>query len=194
MSLRDQLLKSGLVSKKDARRVDQQVRQEKRIEQSQRKKKKHLEREAAAAAEARKAAELETLRSERREREAAKDRYEQALRVRNLLLGNRVKNRGNHRFYFKGRDGKTVRSLEVQPGVAKELANGRMAVALLDHGTREEYVLIGHDAASRIAELDPTVLLHFTPGPHTPDPADALLERDWETSLRPHRVREATAG
>ncbi|MCB9678430.1 MAG: DUF2058 family protein [Alphaproteobacteria bacterium] len=188
MSLRDQLLKAGLVSKKDARRVNQELKKDRKESQGSKQKKKALEREARAAEEARRNAEQEARLAERRERTEARDRYEAALRVRNLILGNRVKNRGPHRFFFKGRDGRTVHRIEIQAGVAKELANGRLAIALIDHGTREEYVLVGRSAADRIAEVDPSVLVHFCPGPHAPDPSEALMEKDWEPSLGPHRV------
>lgn len=190
MSLRDQLLKAGLASKKDAAKVKRELKQKRKEAQGHKRKKKHVERERRAAEAKARAEEKERLIEEKRAREAARDRYEEALRVRNLVLGNRVKSSGKQPFWFKGRDGRTVHRLDVHRKVAEELAHGRLAIARLDHGNREEPVIIGRDAAERIAELDPSVLLHFAPGPHGGDPAEELFQRDWEPSIGPHRVRE----
>jgi len=187
MSLRDQLLKSGLVNKKAARRLDREQKQARKSKQGSKQRKNKIRREREAAEAAKREADSAARLAQRREREQVRDRYEAALRVRNLILGNRVKNRGSHPFYIRDRDG-LIHRMDLHPKVATELSNGRLGVARLDHGTRVEFVLIGSNAAERLAELDPSVLVHWTPGPHPPDPSERLLQRDWEPSLVPHRV------
>lgn len=188
MSLRDQLLKKGLASKKDARRVDQAARKQRKHEEGNARRKKALKREREAAEAAEKAAELEKRLRERAEREAARDRYEHALRVRNLVLGNRTTNRGDHRFFFRAEDKTTVREMRVQKPVAEALANGTLAIAWLDQGTRVDYVLINAAAAAKLHEADAEhIVLHWATGARADH--EQLLERDWDPSLRAHRQR-----
>ncbi len=191
MSLRDQLLKSGLVSKKDKVRAERELKESRKKKQGKRRKKKHVEREKKAAAEAKKAAEQERLLEERRQREAVRDRYEEALRVRNLILGHRVKGGGPHPFFVRGRKSATLHRMSLSPGVIRQIARGTLAVALLDLGTREEPMVVTARAAEQIAELNPGVLAHhYDSGSDAPE--DALAERDWEPDLRAHRAPAST--
>lgn len=187
MSLRDQLLKKGLASKKDARRVDREQKKKRRTEKGNQRRKKVVAREEQAAREAEEKAAAEARRVERQAREAARDRYEHALRIRNLILGHRVRNRGEHRFHFRAEDGQTIRSIAVQSGIAAAIARGELAIAWLDHGIRVEYVLVSADGARKLRDADAEEsLLHWTPG-DPPGPDEQPLTRTWETSLRPHR-------
>jgi uncharacterized protein YaiL (DUF2058 family) len=186
MSLRDQLLKSGLASKKDKKRVERELKASRKKKQGERRKKKHVEREQKAAEQARVAEETARRLEERKRREAARDRYEEALRVRNLILGHRVKASGPHPFFARSRTSPTLHRLSLSAAVVRQIAQGRLAVAILDLGTREEPVVIQGHAAERIAELDPSVLVHHHTTP-SDAPEDALAERDWEPDLRAHR-------
>lgn len=187
MSLRDQLLKKGLASKKDARRVDRDLKNQRKREQGSKKRKAALAREEKARLAAEKEAQAAERLAARKEREAARDRYEHALQVRNLLLGHRLKNRGGHPFHFKAKDGRTVLRMFVHPRVAEELTLGTLAIAWLDHGNRDEYLLIGRKGAEKLTEIGAeNVLVHWHRG--EPDASERPLHRDWDPSLRPHRV------
>lgn len=188
MSLRDQLLKKGLASKKDARRVERDLKQARKSKQGNKQRKSAEQRQAEAARKA--AAEAKRARrlADRKEREAARDRYEHALRVRNLLLGHRLKNSGTHPFHFKARDGRRVLRMLVHPRIAAELAKGSLAIAWLNQGNRDEYLLISAQGAEKLEAIGASdVLVHRARG--EPDPSEQPLHRDWEPSLRPHRVR-----
>lgn len=188
MSLRDQLLAKGLASKKDVRKANQQAKKKRKKDQGEKRRQSAVqaERQAAkqAAREAKQAARLE----ERQKLEASRDAYERALRIRNLVFGNRVTSRGDHPFFFKGPDGRTVHRMKVQRSTAQQLASGALAVVAFDLGNRVDFVLVGRNVAEKLQELDAGgLILHWASG--EPDTGEGLLDRDWEPSLVPHRVR-----
>lgn len=189
MSLRDQLLKKGLASKKDLRRVNQQSKKKRKKQQGAKRKNSVVEREEQAARQAREERERQERLEARQKAEAVRDRYERALQIRNVLLGNRVQGRGDHPFFVKGPDGRKLQRLGVKRAVAEKLSSGALAVAALDLGNRHELVLIGAEAARKLTELGAGgLILHWARG--EAEPGDGLLlDRDWEPSLVPHRVR-----
>lgn len=185
-SLRDQLLQKGLVSKKRARAVDRQQQRARKDQQGQKRKKRAIDEERRAEEKATRETAAERRQAARAAASQVRDAYEAALRVRNLILGHRLDNRGPHPFFHKGRAGRLVFRMSVHLRVAEELRRGNLAIALLDHGNRDEYVLIGRIAAEKLHELAPDVLMHWVRQP-SKDPSEALLERDWEPCLGPHR-------
>lgn len=181
MSLRDQLLAKGLVSKKDARRVTQELKHERRSEQGNKQRKAVLAaEEQKRVAEERERATAERLAA-RRAAESEKERHERAIRAHQILVGNQVKSTGPLPFWFRSRDGRTVLRLGVQRQVAEALRDGRLAIAWLDRGNRGEYVLIRASGAERLAELAPELLVHVATGPVAP--GDGLYARDWEPTI-----------
>ncbi len=152
-SLRDQLLKAGLVSEKQARqaahaqRVDrkQQGRQGVEAEREQRKHK--VEAEQQAKRESDRARE-----SARRER--VLDR-ETENRLRQTIASGRLeKTRGPRRFYFVTRDDR-LPCLEVTDDVAQRLERGGAAITESPEG---EWSIVDGDTARRVAEIDPAWL------------------------------------
>ena len=189
MSLRDQLLAKGLVSKKDVRKANQQSKKQRKQDQGSKRRDSAIEAEQKAAKkaarEAKQAAKLEA----RRKIEASRDAYERALQIRNTILGNRVTSRGDHPFFFRATDGQTVLRMKVQRSTAQQLANGALAIVALDLGNRYDYVLVGRHVAEKLEELEaPGLIVHWARG--EADSGEGLLDRDWEPSLTPHRVRE----
>lgn len=189
MSLRDQLLSKGLVKKADVRRAEQEAKRERKAEQGAKARKRILEQERKAAEQAEEQARQAQRLEDRKRAESQRDRHERALQVRNLILGHRMNNRGEQPFWYRGPDGRTVFRLKVHPRIAAELAAGNLAIARLDQGNRDEHVLIGKVGAEKLEAIGATeVLLHWAKDLPR-DEADGLLQRDWEPSIRPHRVR-----
>lgn len=106
MSLRDQLLKAGVASKKDAARVDRQKKHEQRKKQGNRKRKSVAEREQQAAETAAREAAVHAKLVARKQREAEREAAEAGLRVRNLITGNAVRGRGKQPFWVKRPSGR----------------------------------------------------------------------------------------
>jgi uncharacterized protein YaiL (DUF2058 family) len=165
MSLRDELLKTGLVSADKAKKLESDDRRQ----DHQRKKNKALAaQETARQAEARRQAEAEVSRKreqDRRlnlEREAEKQRREQDARARQSIDAHRLNEPEAEILYnFLDRDGRWIRAIRVTPSQRKGLATGRLAIA---RGDRHEFdfALVPLETARLVAEFAPerVLLLH----------------------------------
>ena len=164
MSLRDELLKAGLVS---ADRV-KQLEADTRKQGHQRKKNTpQAAEDAARQAEARQWAEAEAARKRERdrrlneEREAEKRRREQRARARQLIDAHRL-NEPDAEIRYHFQEGRFLRGVRVTPAQRKALATGRLAIA---RGDRHEsdYPLIPRDVAQKLAEFAPERVLLLYP-------------------------------
>lgn len=187
MSLRDQLLKAGLVSEKDARKADREKKQQRRQQQGHKKKQRALKAEEEARAKAEREAELARTLEERRRHEEERERVERENRVRQLVHGNRMGARGPYRFHF--RDGVRIESLAVSEKMAWKLRCGECAIAV-DPDQPGRYHVITARAAEKLEILAPEVVLfHVTDTTGISEPDEAFLEKEWEPSLTPRRAR-----
>jgi len=190
VSLRDQLLKKGLVSKKQAREANRALKKARKKDQGSRRKKKVVARETAEARAEREAAELEERRKRRLERDEAKAQVERALRIRNLVWGNRIRVGGKQPFWHPTLDGKQLLRMDVSLRAAEQLRRGELAIAAFDHGNRVDYVVIRGDAARTLRELGARVVVFLVEDVKgILEPEEQFLRRDWESDLRPHRKR-----
>ncbi len=166
MSLRDELLKAGLVSADKAKKLESDTRNQ----EHQRKKSKALSaEEAARQTEARQRAEAEAARKreqDRRlnlEREAEKKRRELAARAHQLIDSHRLNDPKAEIFYnFIDRDGHWIRAIRVTPTQRQALAMGRLAIL---RGDRNEFdfPLLPREIAHKLAEFVPERLLLLHP-------------------------------
>ncbi|MCC9004518.1 MAG: DUF2058 family protein [Candidatus Competibacter sp.] len=160
MSLRDELLKAGLVSADKIKQLESDTRNQ----QHQRKKSKTLAaEETARQAEARRRAEAEAARKREQDRQlnqkraAEKQRREEAARARQLIDGHRLNEpEAEQRYNFQ--DGRFVRSIRVTAAQRKALALGRLAIV---QGDRSEFdfALIPREIALKLAEFVPERVL-----------------------------------
>lgn len=189
MSLRDALVAKGLVSKKDARRVNQEAQADRRQAQGARRAKHDV---AAEAAEAQRAAEAEAVRERaeaRKRREAAREEAERQITIRNLIRSNQIRSRGKYRFFHRAMDGVHVPKLEVSDRVAWALRCGECAIVAILDGPEATYGVVNARAAHRLREIAPERVVHFvedTTG--LSDPAEAFYLPEWEISLVPRRA------
>ncbi|MFZ1641001.1 MAG: DUF2058 family protein [Candidatus Contendobacter sp.] len=165
MSLRDELLKTGLVSSDKAKKLESDTRKQ----DHQRKKGKELAaEEAMRQAEARRQVEIEAARKreqDRRlnlEREAEKKRRELVARAHQLIDSHRLNDPKAEIFYnFLDSDGRWIRAIRVIPSQRKALAMGRLAIL---RGDRSEFdfPLLPREIACKLAEFAPerVLLLH----------------------------------
>lgn len=164
MSLRDQLLKSGLVSKDQVKKVET----DKRKHGHKAKKDK-----ATGQAEAERQAQEARRRQEEQERQRERDRQlneererqrrqrEAAARVQQLVDSNRLNDRKADVAYHFTLDGRFVKRVWVTPQQQKLLALGRMGIAR-NPDNEFDFPLVNRDVALRLMEADPeaVVLLH----------------------------------
>ena len=192
MSLRDQLLAKGVVSKKRARQLDREAKKDRKADQGSRDKQRALEREARARAQA--AAEAERARrlAERKEREALREAAERDLQIRNLIAGNRLRPGRGQRFWHRSADGTRLVETQVSSGMAFQLRCGEVALAVLHHGTFTEIVPIPARAADKLFALAPDRIVFWVRDPTgLSDPALGFHQPDPDPSLRARRATEA---
>lgn len=191
MSLRDQLLAKGLVSKKKARKSDQDKRKQRKKDQGNQKRKHVLVAEEAASKKAARQEREARRLAERAKREAQRAAYERVLRIRQILGANQVRVGGPLPFFYLGLDGRTVHRLQVSEAQARALRNGDLAIAAHAMSGRVTVAVLVRRAAEKLQHVAPEVLVHFHPdstGVSSPDLA--VTARSWEPDLRAHRYND----
>jgi uncharacterized protein len=163
-NLRDQLLKTGLISKGQKHQVEQEKRRE-------RKQLKKGEADELAREQQRRAyeAKLEGQRVADRERAAAQhaqlETKEKLLRIRHIADYWRLSEEpsGTRRWHFVTRDN-VVKYLYVSEPLGLQLSTGALAIVERpDEFEEPRYVLIEREAAELVARVDPTyVRFHNT--------------------------------
>jgi hypothetical protein len=198
LSLRDQLLAKGLVSKKDVRRVDQELRDERKHAQAH---KQRASKIAAEEAENKRVADEAAARKraeDRKAREAAREAAELRLRIKQIIARNAVRSRGKVRFHHKTIDGRHVSRIEISDAVAWKLRCGEAAiVAVIDEPLRDgepapepTYVVVSARAAERLEEFASDRIVHWVrDSSGLSAKEEAFLVPEWEISLKPHRSR-----
>jgi len=185
MSLRDQLLKKGLVDKKRAQQLDRQAKAERKQQQGQRERKSVLRAREQAEREAELQQTAQARALARKQAELAREQAERPARVRQKILANRIRGRGPVPFHVRGPDGRTVHRVEVHPRIAWKLRAGEAAVAALG----EELVIINAQAARDLLEIDPSVVCFLNAEPSgISAPELALPESAAEFDLRARRA------
>lgn len=190
MSLRDQLLAKGLVNKKDARRVERELKEERRQAQATRRPAAEVEAERRAAQQAAEESERRRKIEERRRREAERAEREQHERVRQLIRGNQVRSRGLVRFFHRTQHPTRLGRILVSEHVAWKLRCGECAiVARSEPGRETDYVVVSARAAQRLEEIAPGIVVCWVRDTRgLSDPDQGLWKPEWEISLKPHRA------
>ena len=195
MSLRDQLVAKGFASKKKAKQVDRELKNQRKQKQGKRRKKKVVQAEQHAAEADARAREHAARRKRRIAREEAKEQMERALRIRNLILGNRMRVGGKQPFWHHSLCRRFLFRRKLAPRVAEQLRAGQLAIVAHDLGTRVAYEVVPEATAALLSELAPQlVVFRVTADGRAGEAQFGFLHRDWETDLRPHRRRAAGPG
>jgi uncharacterized protein YaiL (DUF2058 family) len=166
-SLRDQLLKAGVITAEQKRQVDQQ----KRRAQKQHKP-GHVDEVAQAQQRQAYEAKLAAQRAADQQRAAAQrarlEAREKFLQIRHIIDYWKVPAdlTGNRRWYFTTRD-QTIKYLYVSEPIAAQLGSGQLAIVEYPEAMDTPYVLIDHEAAELIAHVDPGYVRF-----HNREPAD----------------------
>ena len=174
-SLRDQLLKKGLVTKKQAKAAAREVREQAKAARKQQKQglvPDEVHSSAREAAEALKQ-KAERDRERNREREAARAHKERTAQVRDLILKHQVRYRKGpiaHNFVH----GTRVKTLHVTEDVHRQIASGDLAITVLDN----QYYLAPPDVAQKVLERVPEAVLVLNEPPEPADPDDPYAVPD----------------
>lgn len=175
MSFKDQLMKAGLVSKKQVRKANQGDRSARKKKQSSRESKAILKERSRAERKAKQ----KQLQAERLAAKRASDRAKEAAeakrRVDQILGAHRVRFRsGQQPFWYRAPDGRHALKLSLPDSVAFDLHVGKLAVAYrgLADAFELDVILIPRDVADRVEKIDPSrVLFRNSARPDGPDEA-----------------------
>jgi uncharacterized protein YaiL (DUF2058 family) len=165
MSLREQLLAAGLVSKKQAKHSEQQQRQQ-HHQQAKGKAAPDKERERAAQqAQAAKAARDQELN---RQRQEAAERKERALQIKQLIAENKLPKLETDD-YFNFIDRGKVRRMSVDAARRTQIVAGQLVIVRFEG----RYDLVLPAIAERIRERDPRVVVSLDSNPAEAKPEGA---------------------
>ncbi|MBW8192328.1 DUF2058 domain-containing protein [Neiella marina] len=143
LSLQEQMLKTGLVSKKKAGKVAKQA-----------KKGRVQAREVKAAAEEKRLAEQEKAKELNRQRDEAAKQKAIVAQIKQLIEVNRIdRARGDISYNFT--DGSVVKNVHVDQATQKELMKGRLAIVRYGEG----YEVVPAGVADKIAQRDESLVV-----------------------------------
>jgi uncharacterized protein YaiL (DUF2058 family) len=167
-SLKDQLLKAGLASRKQAKDAELAKRREQKQNRSG---PDSAEQERAAAIEAARREKIAKDRELNEQRQAEKDRRALRAEIRQLAEQHRVAPSPNAdlRYHFV-RDGR-VQSIWVDAELQKQLGAGTLSLVAVE----QAFVLVPADIAARIAQRDPAALIQNEEHSRARDAADDAL-------------------
>ncbi len=164
LSLRDQLLKAGLVNEKQAKQASKQQQKQQRLVKKGQLEKDDSQREAALQAQAEKLARDQELNRQQQEKAAQKAR---AAQIKQLIESSRLP-KLNTEDYYNFVDDKKVKRLSVNKLMRDKLASGSLAIVQHAGG----YEVIPREAALKIQERDPQRIVQLNIQTEAPDADD----------------------
>jgi uncharacterized protein YaiL (DUF2058 family) len=168
MSLKDQLLKAGLIDQKKAKKAD--VHKHKQLKQKQKNKIETVDEAKVAAAQAQ-AEKVERDRQLNQQLKAEAGRKAAGAQIRQLIEMNRQRiNAGDIAYSFT--DGTLVKRIHVTALQQKQLSNGRLCIVKLDG----EYQLIPSLVAEKILQRDETTPILSNQPTEIPDEDDPYAD------------------
>ncbi|RKF15697.1 DUF2058 domain-containing protein [Alginatibacterium sediminis] len=145
MSLKDQLLKAGVVDKKRVKKVNKEV-------YKANKETRTTVNEAKLAAEAKRQQQIERDKELNRERQLVVEQKAQQAQIRQLVEMNQIIGKGELSYNFE--DESTIHRVDVDALQQRQLANGLLAIARLE----QRYYIVPAVVADKIAERDASVI------------------------------------
>jgi uncharacterized protein YaiL (DUF2058 family) len=178
VSLRDQLLKAGLATRKQVQAAERELKQGRRQRQSQRLSRQEEEEQRHAAAAAAQQAALEDRRQQRAERREVEEAAARRLRANQIVQHHSLRfAAGVQPFWHRTPSGPLLHRLDLPRKLAVELRAGRLAVAWAEVGGEPEYHVILRAVAERLRTVLPERVLFLNEKPpDLEDPAEQLLE------------------
>ncbi|KRW59655.1 DUF2058 domain-containing protein [Pseudomonas sp. TTU2014-080ASC] len=164
MSLRDQLLKAGLVNEKQAKQAAKQQQKQQRLEQKGQIEKDDSQKLAAQQAMAEKAERDQELNRQQQEKQAKKAL---AAQIKQLIESSRLPKLTTED-YYNFVDDKKVKRISVNTLMRDKLSSGSLAI--VRHGGG--YEIIPRDAALKIQERDAQRIVLLNTQSQAPDEDD----------------------
>ena len=164
LSLRDQLLKAGLVNEKQVKQASKQQQKQQRLVKKGQAEKDDSQREAALKAQVEKLARDQELNRQQKEKAEQKAR---AAQIKQLIETSRLPKLTTED-YYNFVDDKKVKRLSVNKLMRDKLSSGSLAI--VRHGGG--YEVIPREAALKIQERDPRRIVQLNIQTEAPDADD----------------------
>jgi len=156
MSLRDQLLQAGLISKKQAQQAGKQQHQHKKgLPPKNPAEAPDIAKLAAEKALAEKVAQDQERSRKEREKAEIKARFAQ---IKQLVDQHKLP-KVNGEDYYNFADGKKIRRIPVTPAMRAQLGQGQLAIVRSDG----RYEVVSNAIADRVRERDERSVIHYGP-------------------------------
>ncbi|MBB4865539.1 uncharacterized protein YaiL (DUF2058 family) [Pseudomonas nitritireducens] len=168
MSLRDQLLKAGLVNEKQAKQAGKQKQKQQRLEHKNQVQKDDSQRQAALQAQAEKQARDAELNRQQQEKA---DKKAKTAQIKQLIEGTRLPKLETDD-YYNFVDNKKVKRIAVNDMVRDKLSRGSLAIVSYDG----KYEIVPRDAALRIQERDERRIILLSEPSGEPDDDDTYKD------------------
>lgn len=178
MSLRDQLLKAGVVSRKQKQAAERELKRKRKLEQAARASKREIEQAARQQAERERLAALEAVAERRRASHAAREAAARALRVNQIIEHHALRSSaGPQPFWHCTPGGVVLNRLDLPRKLAEQLRLGRLAVVYSESLGELTFRVITREVAQRLGDILPERVLFLNELPPDPeDPAEQLAE------------------
>ena len=200
MSLRDQLLKADLVDKKKARKVNRDLKTQRKKKQGAKDRKKVVVAREEAAKSERQARKLAERKARRHQADAARASRDRERLLASLVRTYTVRYRpGVQSFWHPTADGRRLHRLRLPGSLAHDLRAGRVAVAWVgqDAADPDDYVLLDARAARRLVEVAPErICFYNAEAPPRDDPALGLhpVDLPWSPPRLPRPLPPMASG
>ncbi len=171
MSLRDQLLKAGLVSEKQAREAERQLQLQQQGRQQLPKQLRGAASEPARAAQQAQLAKAERDQELNRRQQEQADKKARQAQIRQLIEQHRLPRADTDESY-NFVDGNKVRRIPADASVRERLSRGEIAIVRCDG----RYDLVPAAAAARIRERDERAVIAYGAGPDPGSVDDAYRD------------------
>ncbi len=177
-SLRDQLQKAGLITRRDQRRVERELKEERRRKQGTREARAVVEAREDAARRARQEEAREQYLAERAARRAVEEGAARELQVTHLLRHHALRlGSGPQRFWHRTLGGTHCHRLDVPERIAVDLTNGRLGIGAVPAHGDVDYVVVPREVALRVRAIRPERIVFWNESPPpADDPAERLLD------------------
>jgi uncharacterized protein YaiL (DUF2058 family) len=182
MSLRDQLMKAGVVSRKQKQAAERELKRKRKQQQAQRASKRDLERQEREELERKHAEAIQAKLAQRRESRASQEAGARRLRANQIVEHHALRAApGPQRFWHHTPGGVLLNRLDLPRKLATELRLGRLAVVWSESFGEPSYRVVTRDVALRLRSILPERVLFLNEQPPDPDdPAERLLEPQGE--------------
>ncbi len=154
MSLRDQLLRAGLATEKQARDAERSVQEQQQRRQHLAKPKRQQPSEQTLSAQRAAQAKAQRDQELNRQQQAKTERTARLAQVRQLIEQNRLPKLESEE-YYSFVDGRRIKRIAVDGALRARLSQGELQVVRCDG----RYDLVSAEVAARIAERDPRAVM-----------------------------------